>query len=79
MPQIKNMPGTSAGAPQNILGACPDVSPIGKEQDRTQVSLQAPLTQARQPEYSGVRQSKPITSAPDSFIEGRSVALSVPK
>ena len=80
-PRLKMWPGRPAARSQNVFGAGLQFLPVGEEQNRIEVALHGSLDSPvwRQPSSSGMRQSRPITSAPVSCMDGSSVALSVPK
>jgi len=65
---------------QNIFGARLQFLPICEQQNRIEIALHGAFgTEAPPAIVERNAQSSPITSAPVSRIEGRSVALSVPK
>ena len=78
--QIEDVPRASGRALQNVFGSRLQLVPFGEQQYRVQISLQQPCARAdsnlRRAECASPTRS---TSAPVSFIAGRSVALSVPK
>ncbi len=78
--KIKDVSRPPCRAAQNILRPRFQFLPIREQQHRIQISLNRTFeAKLRQPSSSGMRQSRPITSAPVSCIEGSRVALSVPK
>ena len=79
--EIEDVAGTSGGAAKNVFRARFQFFPVGEQQYGIEISLHGGtvIEMRCQPSSSGMRQSRPITSAPVSFIAGRSVALSVPK